>query len=120
MSEVKEKRSSPREPVHLVAEIERDGKQVGCGVSRDANGSGLLLLTHLNLNVGSEVVLKVYVPRESEPRRLTGSVVRCEPIKANEGVVWDYRLAVALHDPPPDLQRVMESLTRRSSLPAAP
>lgn len=117
MSEPKEKRAAPREPVHLVAEIEIGGEQIGCGVSRDANGTGVLLLTHLHLVPTTAIVLKLYVPREGEPRRLRGSVVRCEQIQANEGIVWDYRVAVALHDPPPDLQRVMQSLSRRSSLP---
>lgn len=119
MSEAKDKRVAPREPVHLVAEIEIDGKQVGCGISRDASGTGLLLLTHLNLAQGSQLALRLYVPHEPDPRMLRASVVRSERILASEGVVWDYRIAVALDDPPPELQQLVHSLTKRAPLPPA-
>ncbi len=80
MPEAKDKRLVPREPVHLVTEIELDGRQIGCGVSRDASGAGLLLLTHLNLPQGSELALRLYVPPEVDARLLSASVVRCERI----------------------------------------
>ncbi|HEY0465499.1 MAG TPA: PilZ domain-containing protein [Polyangiaceae bacterium] len=115
MPEAKDKRLVPREPVHLVTEIELDGQQLGCGVSRDASGAGLLLLTHLKLDPGSEIALKLYLPPEADARLLKASVVRCERIPAAEHVVWDYRIAVAFHNPPADLQQLVRSLTRRSS-----
>jgi hypothetical protein len=116
MPEVKDKRLVPRDPVHLVTEIELDGRQVGCGVSRDASGAGLLLLTHLNLALGSEIALRLYVPPEADARLLKASVVRSERIPPVEGVVWDYRVAVAFHDPPADLQQLVHSLTKGSSI----
>ncbi len=115
MPEVKDKRLVPREPVHLVTEIELDGGQIGCGVSRDASGAGLLLLTHLNLAQGREIALRLYVPGEEDARRLRASVVRSERIPAAEGVVWDYRVAVSFHEPPADLQQLVHSLTKPSS-----
>lgn len=118
MPEAKDKRLVPRETVHLVTEIELDGRQIGCGVSRDASGSGLLLLTHLNLEKGSEIALRLYVPPETDARLLKASVVRSERIPAAEGVVWDYRVAVSFRDPPADLQQLVHSLTKGSS--AAP
>jgi hypothetical protein len=119
MPEAKDKRLVPREPVHLVAEIEVDGSRVGCGVSRDASGAGLLLLTHLNLAQGSEVALKLYVPPEADARLLRASVVRSERIPVAEGVVWDYRVAVAFHDPPADLQQLVHGLIKHASTTAA-
>ncbi|HYP76491.1 MAG TPA: PilZ domain-containing protein [Polyangiaceae bacterium] len=115
MLDAKDKRLVPREPVHLVTEIELDGRQVGCGVTRDASGAGLLLLTHLNLAQGSEVALRLYVPPEAEARLLRASVVRCERIATAEGIVWDYRVAVSFRDPPPDLQQLVQALTKHSS-----
>ena len=115
MAEAKDKRLLPREFVHLVTEIELDDQQVGCGVSRDASGGGLLLLTHLNLAQGSQIALRLYLPPEADPRRLKASVVRSERIPAVEGVVWDYRIAVAFHDPPADLQQLVHNLTRQTS-----
>ena len=118
MSEAHEKRTATREPVHLVTEIELNGEQIGCAISRDASGSGFLLLTHLNLAPGSELTLRMYLPHETDARLLKASVVRCERILPGQGVVWDYRIAVALHDPPPDLQDLVQSLTKRASVPA--
>ena len=122
MPEAKDKRLVPREPVHLVAEIELEGRQIGCGVSRDASGAGLLLLTQLNLAQGSEIALRLYLPPEADPRLLMASVVRCERIPAVEGIVWDYRVAVSFHDPPADLQQLVHSLNKPSSTapPATP
>jgi hypothetical protein len=118
MPEVKDKRLLPREPVHLVTEIELEGQQTGCGVSRDASGAGLLLLTHLNPAKGSELALRLYIPGEAEARRLTASVVRCERIPAAEGIVWDYRVAVSFHHPPADLQQLVHALTKHPSVPS--
>ena len=115
MPEAKDKRLVPREPVHLVTEIELDGKQIGCAVSRDASGAGLLLLTHLKLAQGREIKLRLYVPTESDARLLSASVVRCERISPVEGLVWDYRVAVAFNDPPADLQQLVHNLTKPSS-----
>ena len=115
MPEVKDKRLVPRDPVHLVTEIELDGRQIGCGVSRDASGAGLLLLTHLNLAQGSEIALRLYVPPEADARLLKASVVRSERSPLVEGVVWDYRVAVSFHEPPADLQQLVRSLTKGSS-----
>ena len=120
MSEAKDKRGVPREPVHLVAEIEFDGGQVGCGVSRDASGAGFLLLTHLNLAAGSEIALRLYVPREADARLIKASVVRSERIPASERLVWDYRIAVSLHAPPADLQHLVQSLMKRPSTSPPP
>ena len=115
MPEAKDKRLAPRELVNLVTEIELEGQQTGCGVSHDASGGGLLLLTHLHPEPGSELALRLYVPREAEARQLKASVVRCERIPADEGLVWKYRVAVAFLNPPADLQQLMHALTKRPS-----
>lgn len=120
MIETKDKRVAPREPVHFVAEIELQGQRIGCGISRDASGAGLLLLTDVEPPVGSSLVLILYIPHEEEPRVLDAAVVRCEKIPATEGVVWPYRVGVRLENPPPDLQQIVERLTKRRSSLAPP
>ena len=112
MSEPVDKREAPRKPVHLVAVVEVDGQEVGCGVSRDASGTGFLLLTDLNLATGRELVLSVFVPPEEDPRRLKATVVRSERIPPTERVVWGYRVAVRIQDPPPDLRDIVERLVK--------
>ena len=113
MSASKDKREAPRATVHLVAVIELDGKEIGCGVSRDASGTGFLLLTHLNLAPGRELDLQVFVPPEENPRRLKATVVRCERTPPMSGIVWDYRVGVRIHEPPPDLKDIVQSLVKR-------
>lgn len=113
MSQSNERRALPREPAHFAAVIELDGREIGCGVSRDASGSGLLLFTHVHIDEGASVTLGLFVPHEEEPRRVNASVIRSERIRPEEGIVWDYRMAVALRNPPPDLQELVQRITKR-------
>lgn len=117
MAEMNDKRVAPREPVHFVAEIELEGERLGCGVSRNASGNGLLLLTLVEPPVGSRLVLRLYVPRESQPRVLDATVVRTEKVPVTEGLVWLFRLGVHLEAAPPDLQDVIEAIVKRPSTP---
>ena len=111
MAEINEKRGSKREPVHFVADIELDGQRLGCGVSRDASGVGLLLLTDAEPAVGNALTLRLYVPGEAQPRVLEATVVRCEKIPIAERVMWPYRVGVKLERPPEDLPQIVASLT---------
>jgi hypothetical protein len=110
MADVKEKRGTKREPVHFVADIELDGQRLGCGVSRDASGVGLLLLTDAEPAVGSKLILRLYVPGEEQPRVLEATVAHCEKIPIAERVMWPYRVGVKLEHPPQDLQQIVASL----------
>jgi len=115
MVDLKDKRVAPRGPAHFVAEFEVDGERLGCGVSRNASGNGLLLMTHIEPAIGTHLVLKVYVPGEEAARTLEASVVRSERIPDTEGLVWSYRVAVHLEHPPEDLQQIVDNLSKRSS-----
>jgi PilZ domain-containing protein len=114
MAEINEKRGTKREPVHFVAEIELDGQRLGCGVSRDASGVGLLLLTEAEPAVGSRLMLRLYVPGEEQPRVLEASVAHCEKIPRAERGMWAYRVGVKLDQPPEDLQQIVANLTKAS------
>jgi hypothetical protein len=118
MSQPKDRRTLPREPLHLAALIEVDGREIGCGISRDASGSGLLLFTHVQVDEGANVSLKLFVPHEDDPRQVEAKVIRAERIRPDEGIVWDFRMAVALRNPPPELEELVRNLTKRP--PAAP
>jgi hypothetical protein len=99
----------------LVAEIEADGTRIGCGVSRDASASALLLLARADLSPGTKVVLRLWVPGEDEPRKLGAAVVRRERIPPADSHLWAYKIAVVLDSPPPDLDRILEELIKRQS-----
>jgi hypothetical protein len=107
-----DRRGAPREVAHLVAEIELNGATVGCGVSRDASGAGLLLLTHLNIPPATEIVLRLFMPREPDARRLPATVLRCEPIPPQAQLLWNHRIAISLHDPSPELQQLVSTLSK--------
>jgi hypothetical protein len=62
---------------------------------------------------GAVVTLQLFFPHQDEPRRVDASVIRSERIRPEERIVWDYRMAVALRNPPGDLQELVERITRR-------
>jgi PilZ domain len=111
-----DRRVTERKVVHFVAEIEVDGAIIGCGVSRDASHRGLLLLTHVDLAPGRKITLRLLAPGESGPRTLPASVVRREKMAPGEAV-WAHKIAVALDDPPPDLEELVDRLTKVMSRP---
>ena len=116
MSTSSERRLAARRPAHLVAEIEIGGERLGCGVSRDASASGLLLLARNDLPAGTRVMLRVWVPGEDEPRELAGEVVRREIMRPGDSPIWSHRLAVSLDEPPVDLEKIIEALARSSEV----
>ncbi len=118
MSASGERRVEPRKPAHLVAEIEVAGTRIGCGVSRDASASALLLLARTDLTPGSKVVLRLWVPGEKEPRTLGAAVVRREKIPPGDSHLWAYKVAVVLDHPPADLDRILEELIKRQPQPS--
>jgi PilZ domain len=111
-----DRRVTERKVVHFVAEIEVEGAIIGCGVSRDASARGLLLLTHVDLAPGTQITLRLLVPGEDSPRLLSASIVRRERIAPGEAV-WAHKLAVALADPPQDLEQIVDRLTKGSRPP---
>jgi len=112
MTTSSERRVATRRPAHLVAEIETGGERLGCGVSRDASASGLLLLARTDLAAGTRVMLRVWVPGEDEPRELGGEVVRRETLHPGESAIWKFKLAVSLDEPPVDLEQIIDALAK--------
>src|SRR5689334_3695060 len=112
MTTPSERRLAARKAAHFVAEIETNGTRLGCGVSRDASKSGLLLLSRADLAPGTRVVLHLWVPGEPEPRALDGAVVRRETIRPGESPIWSHRIAVSLDTPPVDLEHVIDELAK--------
>lgn len=89
------RRSSPRVPVTLAVELNSKSKQGRCGVTRNASGKGLLIVTPSRFAVGDELDLAVHVGTQSD--RTSARVVRVEENTRDSAEVWRYRLAVELH-----------------------
>ncbi len=107
-----DRRVATRHIAHLAAEIEIDGKVVGCGVSVDASAQGILVLTRRKLDVGQNLVVRLRVPHEPDSRRLEGVVVRITQLPIERRRIWRYDAAIAFHSPPPDFERIVRSVSR--------
>jgi hypothetical protein len=96
-----------------VTEIDLDGRRLGCGVSRNASGTGLLLMMDRAVPVSSKLVLRIYLPGQEDARALAAYVVRCERIPVGERRVWGYKVGVQLEEPPEDFQQLVDSLSKQ-------
>jgi hypothetical protein len=112
MTTPSDRRLAARKTAHFVAEIESNGSRIGCGVSRDASASGLLILSRADLAPGTRVVVRLWVPGEEEPRALDGAVVRRETMRPGESSIWKHRIAVSLDKPPSDLEKMIEEMAK--------
>jgi hypothetical protein len=84
----------PRLPVVLAVELSSKAKPGRCGVTRNASGKGLLIVTPSRFSVGDELDLAVHVGEQSG--RASARVVRVEENGKDSAETWRYRLAVEL------------------------
>lgn len=88
------RRSYPRIPAILAVELSSAEKPGRCGVTRNASGRGLLIVTPSRFSVGDELTLAVHVGEHKG--RVGARVVRVEENGRDSAEVWRYRLAVEL------------------------
>jgi hypothetical protein len=81
-------------PVVLAVELSSKAKPHRCGVTRNASGKGLLIVTPSRFSVGDE--LDVSVHAGTHLGRVGARVVRVEENGKDSAEVWRYRLAVEL------------------------
>lgn len=107
------RRTAARHAVYMGAEIEGDGDRVRSAVTQDASTTGLLLLTRARLEPGQSVRIRIYLPGDGEPRITNGKVVRREPLSADESTLWREKVAIALDEPAPDVERTLADLAEK-------
>lgn len=88
------RRSAPRIPAILAVELSSASKVGRCGVTRNASGKGLLIVTPSRFSVGDELKLSVHAGEQSG--HVGARVVRVEENAKDSSEVWRYRLAVEL------------------------
>jgi hypothetical protein len=88
------RRTSPRIPAILAVELSSTGKPGRCGVTRNASGTGLLIVTPSRFSVGDQLQLSVHVGDQTG--QVAARVVRVEENGRDSTEVWRYRLAVEL------------------------
>jgi hypothetical protein len=88
------RRAAPRIPAVLAVELSSSTKPGRCGVTRNASGKGLLIVTPSRFSVGDELKLSVHVGDRTG--QIGARVVRVEENGRDSSEVWRYRLAVEL------------------------
>jgi hypothetical protein len=88
------RRSAPRIPAILAVELSSSSKPGRCGVTRNASGTGLLIVTPSRFSVGDELKLAVHAGEQTG--HVAARVVRVEENAKDSTEVWRYRLAVEL------------------------
>jgi len=108
------RRKGRRLPVILAVEMSSDAKRGRCGVTRNASGKGLLIVTPSHFPIGERLELAVHVPGRAEVAR--GRVVRIEENSASSAEVWRYSVAVELDGVLPNemLESAAARLSRKS------
>lgn len=94
------RRSAPRIPAILAVELSSSSKPGRCGVTRNASGKGLLIVTPSRFSVGDELQLSVHVGEQTG--QVGARVVRVEENAKDSTEVWRYRLAVEIEGSLPD------------------
>lgn len=95
-----ESRRVQRMPLVLAVELSSEAKRGRCGVTRNASGKGLLVVTPSRFTLGERLELAVHLPGHAE--RTTGRVVRIEENGPTSAEVWRYRYAIELEAALPD------------------
>jgi hypothetical protein len=93
-SDASQRRRAPRVPAILAVELSSKAKPGRCGVTRNASGKGLLIVTPSRFSVGDELDVSVHVGNQLG--RASARVVRVEENGRESTEVWRYRLAVEL------------------------
>jgi hypothetical protein len=91
-----ERRRHRRVPAFCAVELSSADKPKRCGVTRDASGRGLRVVTPSRFEVGDALSVAVYV--DGEEMRLTGRAVRVEENGWETDEPWRYRLSIALDE----------------------
>ncbi len=100
MSTNAERRRHPRVPAFCAVELSSAEKPKRCGVTRDASGRGLRVVTPSRFQVGDELSLAVYL--DGEEMVLSGRAVRIEENGYESDEPWRYRLSIALDEEIPE------------------
>jgi hypothetical protein len=87
--------------------VKVDQLREGLAITHDASTRGALILTASALEPGSKVDVSLKLPDISEPRRVTGRVVRVEANEADPNGLWPHRMAVEFDEEVSDLEWIL-------------
>ena len=91
-----DRRTFPRYPASLAAEVEAEAGPVEVAITRDFSATGFALLTRLDIVLGSPV--KVTVLLDGESVVICGICVREEVLAPEERSIWRTKAVIAVDD----------------------
>ena len=100
-----ERRTFPRYPASLAAEVETDAGSVEVAITRDLNATRLALLTRLDVVLGS--LVKVTVLLDGEPVVIRGTCVREEVLAPEQRTIWRTKVVIAVDDANPSYAKLL-------------
>jgi len=107
-----DRRTSTRRAASLVAELDGGGGQAKIAITRDVGAGGLLVFTRAQVAVGQTVTLTVSLGAERGTRKLTGKVLREEPLSPDESTLWRTRVAIQCDEKDPVLAEINAALSQ--------
>jgi hypothetical protein len=111
---MQDRRSHPRQLTCVPASLESRWSAQDLALIRDASVSGARLFTELRLEPNEEVLLNLFLERDSEtPRQARARVVRCEPTDPARADVWTWQIAVEFLESIKGYEKELEELCRR-------
>lgn len=109
MSEERDRRRGDRHHVYLATEIVTEDASWRSGITRDVSDTGLLLLTRTKLDQERPVTLRIHLPTDDERvLEVSGTIVRQEPLTAEERGTWREKVAVRFDVAQGELAREFE------------
>jgi len=108
---IEDRRHSPRHHAALPAQIETEAGRYTIAITQDVSATGLLVLSHRPLDVGSGVTLHVLI--DGVQHEVTGKVVRQEPLAAGEAALWSSKAAVVIDEAGGDSATILSAVTSR-------
>jgi hypothetical protein len=104
-----DRRQSPRHHAAVPAQIETDAGRYTIAITQDVSATGLLVLSHRPLDVGSGVTLHVLI--DGVQHEVTGKVVRQEPLAAGESALWGCKAAVVIDEAEGAFKTILSAVT---------
>jgi hypothetical protein len=116
-----ERRERDRYRIWFPVVVRSHDERGGDAVSYDASDQGLMLLAPFTLEVGEAVRVSLdLAPGETEPRVVTGKVVRTSGNDDDPEGLWPFRLAIEFDEEIADIEGHLVILSARHPLARPP
>lgn len=103
-----ERRTFPRYPASLAAEVETEAGPVEVAITRDLSATGLALLTRLDVVLGSPVKVTVFL--DGEAVVILGTCVRDELLDPEQRAIWRTKVVIAVADADPGFAKLVATV----------